>query len=222
MSAPKPFRFPDNSQRVSIMGATGSGKTVLGAWLLSEADFERSPWVILDFKGDDLLSGIDRVKQIGINEVPKFPGVYRIQPHPSDEDGIDRFFWNVWRREGIGVYTDEGYMVPKTSKGFQACLTQGRAKRIPLITLSQRPVEISRFVFSEASMVAAFFLNDVRDQKTVQQFMPPGVLKDRLPDYHSRWYDVGQDQLYTLLPAPHPDELRNRIYDRLKPRRVWL
>ena len=43
--------------------------------------------------------------------------------------------WEIWKRGGIGVYVDEGYMVGNNNPAFRAILTQGRSKEIPAIVL---------------------------------------------------------------------------------------
>jgi len=221
MSKPFRFKLPDNSHRTAIIGRTGTGKSIFGLWMLSESDFETQPWVIIDYKYEAAINSIDRIKEIGLNELPKRPGLYKVHPHPEAIEQVDAFLWRIWQAENIGVFVDEGYMLPDKG-GFRALLTQGRSKNIPVITLSQRPVWISRFVFTQADFHAVFHLNDDKDVATVQSFMPKGVLKDRLPDYHSRWYDVGQDALATMTPVPPPDDIAQRIHDRLKPKRkLW-
>lgn len=206
------------------MGRTGSGKTVHAAWQLSRAPFDKQPYIIVDYKGDELLCSIDRAKEIGFNEIPKHPGLYIIHPRADQEDEVEAWLWRIWQREKVGLYFDEAYMLPR-QKAFQAILTQGRSKRIPAIIVTQRPAWISRFVFSEADFYAVFHLNDMRDQKSVGEFTPNTPLWDfgqRLPDYNCRWYDVGKDYSCRLLPAPKGDAILDFIDQRLKPRRTLL
>ncbi len=213
------FFWPNHRQRVAIMGRTGSGKTQFGAFMLSRAPFTKQPYVIVDYKGDDLLNASERIREIGFNDVPRHPGLYIIKPQPSQDDRVEKWLWNIWRRENIGLYFDESYMLPKGSEAFQAILTQGRSKNIPAICLTQRPSWISRFVFTEADYYAAFHLNDARDRQTVSAFMPPGTMDTRLPKYSSMWYDVGRDALFQLQPVPDADTILNQIEDRLGPRK---
>lgn len=215
------FSMPKNSQRVSIVGRTGSGKTQFGAWLLSHAPFDRQPYVIIDYKGDQLLNDIENVREISLKETPKKPGLYITRPAPDDEEGIENFLLKIWERERVGLYFDEAYMIPKNSAAFSAILTQGRSKKIPSIILTQRPSWINRFVFSEADYYAVFHLNDRRDQKTVESFLP-GSIEERLPDYWCRWYDVGKDSIFRLQPVPDRDIILNRFHDRLKHQRRFV
>jgi hypothetical protein len=109
-----------------------------------------------------------------------------------------------------------------------ALYTQGRAKKIPTITLSQRPVMISRFAVSEASIIQVFKLNDERDRKTIQTFIPQDIEPlmrampnetPKLPPYHSLWYDVPRNKLAILSPVPDDDTIIAMFDARLGRRR---
>lgn len=214
----KTFRSPTSSQRTTIVGRTGSGKTYFGVWLLSHQNFEHMPWYMFDYKGDNLLGSIPFVKNASVyHPPPQEPGLYRIQPHPSDKVAVENFLEQIWEQENAGLYIDEGYMIEKDSDAFNAILTQGRSKNIPVICLTQRPAWVSRFVFSEADYFAVFHLNDKRDQKTVEYFFPTSI-EERLDDYHSRWYDVGQDKIFRMSPVPDSNTMLQRFNEKLKPK----
>lgn len=214
------FRFPKNTQRVGVIGRTGSGKTQFGTWLLSHAHFDKQPYIIVDYKNDDLLNDIEHAKHIEVGEIPKKNGIYICHPHPAQEEEVEKFLWKIWERERIGLYFDEAYMVAK-SNAFNAILTQGRSKRIPVIWNTQRPAWITRFCFSESDYFAIFHLNDRRDQKKVEEFTPHSI-ESRLPDYHSRWFDVGSNEIFILQPVPERDKILERFSIRLKPKRGFL
>lgn len=216
------FRLPNRSQRVAVVGRTGSGKTQFGFWLLSLAPFDKMPYIMIDYKGEDLFASSDRIKEIGFKDIPKEPGLYRISPLPEkDDEAMDEWMWKIWQRENIGLFIDEGYRLPKPGNAFNACLTQGRSKHIPVICLTQRPSWISRFVFSEADFYAVFHLNEKGDKKRVQEFIPREKIdiEQRLEDYHANWYDVGKDNAFELLPVEEAATLTERIHNRLKPKR---
>lgn len=217
------IRLPSSSQRLGIIGRTGSGKTLAGLWHLSNANFQAMPWVVVDYKTDEHIAGIERARYIGTQETVKQPGIYVVNPHPDDL-GVGELFERIWMRGNTGVYVDEGYMVgehPEVERRFKTLLTQGRSRRIPMIVLSQRPSWITRFVFSESDFFQVFHLNDQRDQKTIEAFMPTGSYK-RLPDYHSIYYDVGRNQVHYLAPVPDESVILERIHARLKPIRYLI
>jgi len=215
------IRLPTSKQRIAVIGRTGTGKTIAGLWHLSNSNFDIMPWVIVDFKTDEHIAGIERAQYIGTEDNPKQAGIYVIQPHPDDES-LGDFLERVWVRGTTGVMVDEGYMMRtnnEVEKRFVYLLTQGRSKRIPMIVLTQKPVWISRFVFSESDYFQVFHLNDVRDHKTVEGILPNGVMQrvHKLPDYHSAYYDVNANRLSYLSPVPNEASILDKIDERLKP-----
>lgn len=218
------FRLPTNKQRTLVVGRTGSGKTVFGAWLLSRAPFHVQPYVIVDYKGDELLSSIEGARQISYKDKPKHPGIYYLNAMPGELDEMDAFLWGVWQRGKTGLLFDEGYMVPgngPTTRSYHALnsiLTQGRSKRIPVIMLSQRPTWLSRFAFSEADFFSVFHLNDRRDFQTVAAFTPRDDVwtSEKIQPYHSRWYDVNTDFSTILSPVQKGEAILETFHERLR------
>jgi hypothetical protein len=213
------MRLPNDSQRIAIVGKTGSGKTRAGCWHLSNRSFRSMPWVIFDFKRDDLIARIP-CQEIPVGtKIPTKPGVYVVRPMPDQEEEVEAMLWAIWAKGNTGLYFDEGYMIGD-SGALRAILTQGRSLKIPVIILSQRPVWLSRFVFSEADFFQIFWLNDQRDRKTLLSFLPPKV-DGRLPDFHSWYYDVGKDKLDVLMPVPSDDVILS-AFDLPQKRRLFL
>jgi len=205
-------KFPGATDRLAVLGSSGSGKTTAAAWHLSGKNFNKQPWVIVNTKGDPLIAEIAEipgVQTIGINDTPGDEGLYIINPLPEQQMELDSFFRRVWDKQNIGVWVDEGYMIEETG-GFNALLTQGRSRRIPMIVLSQRPSWISKFVFSEANFVQVFRLGHLADRKNVGQFVPMDP-KARLPNHHSFWYNVNDDILLRFGPVPKPQIILENI-----------
>ena len=197
------FRLPSDTDRITIIGKTGSGKTQGAAWLLSLRSWKVRPWVIIDFKRDDLLNSIPGLKRLDIKaSIPSKPGLYIVHPNPGQDEEVEDFLWKVWAKEHTGLYLDEGYMIPARSAAYQAILTQGRSKHIPLMTLTQRPAWLSRFAFSEADFIQLYKLTDVRDLKIVKQFVPLSIEKPLPAAYYSYWYDNAANYGAVLSPVP--------------------
>jgi hypothetical protein len=219
----KEFHFPRTDERVLIIGRTGSGKTQLGLHVLAKSPFHAQPYVIVDQKRDKLIRSIDRVKEIDLNTVPDDPGLYVIRPLPGQEDETENWLWKVWSHEQVGLFFDEATLVPNQN-AYPAILRQGRAKNIPLISLSQRPKDIPREVYSESEHIAVMALQDERDRKTVGFFTPEGMLDKRLKRHYAYWYDVLQHDdtddvpYFVIEPVPEWDEIRGLIEKRLAPR----
>lgn len=218
------MRLPNDSHRTTIVGKTGSGKTVAGVWHLSKRAYDKMPWIVLDYKRDKLIARLPATEISVTDKVPDKPGIYILRPHITDDDEVEAFLWKMWQRGNVGLYVDEGYMLPYggKSEALSAILTQGRSLKIPTIILSQRPVWLSRFVISEADFLQVFWLSDIRDRKTLTGVMPPQVL-ERVGKYHSNYYDVGDDKLVTLSPVPNEDIIVASFKDvREKKKLLWF
>lgn len=219
-----PLSNPGIQDRVAVMGATGTGKTQRMLHLLSRAYFTEQPYIIFNYKQDDLLNSIERRRELSLSDkVPTAPGIYSIAPHPDDDDAVNAWLWKLWERGNTGVVFDEGYMAPwRGSKGaFPALLTQGRSKQIPMFVGTQRPAWISRFVFTEAQFYSIFRLQHRDDKGKIQEFIPEetDLRKVNLPEYCSLWYDVKRNSMFKLAPVPDAAEILDDIDFRLRPKR---
>ena len=216
--------MPGDNHRISIVGRTGSGKTYAALWHLAMRSWHHRPWIVFDFKGDKNIALIPGLEEVDIKKPPpRKPGIYVVRPLPTDDDAEAqvKFMWKIWENEKTGMYIDEGYMVGKNNAAFRANLTQGRSKEIPMIILSQRPLWLDRFVWSEADFFQVFHLSTEDDRKVISRYLPVKSV-ERLPQYHSYYYDVGADEIVTLRPVPDRDKIITMIEDRLKNRRNFL
>lgn len=210
------FRLPGGDSRTTVIGATGSGKTTCGLWLLSRQRFDRRPWLIIDFKSEPVFDavGFPPIEEWSLSSrPPRQKGLYLVSPLPNQDEQLEAFLWRVFERGNLGLYIDEAALMP-AGGAFQALLQQGRSKRVPVISCTQRPVSVARPVFSEASYYCVYRLADKRDYKTVEGFVPDDLSLPLRP-YHWRWYDVAHNTLLTMAPVPPPgqaaDELRQAV-----------
>lgn len=219
------MRFPGDTDRHAIYGMTGSGKTQFGLWCLSQRNYDRKPWIILDFKRDKIIRKIPRLEEIGLNSsIPKHAGLYVVRPLPRDIDngGVTDWFYSVWKRENTGVFIDEGAMLPQHDEGFRALLTQGRSKHIPVIMLSQRPAYISAYVHSESEFRTVFFLQHQPDLKRVKEYLPPGAPSPYdLPEHHSIWFAARDKNCMIMAPCPKESSILD-TFDSKVVRKRWF
>lgn len=213
------FRLPKETDRTFIVGRTGQGKTQAGLWILAGQDWDKMPWCVLDFKRDDLLKQViyPRAKQLKIDDdLPTEPGLYIIQSIPTEDafqvnnDLLHRF----WKHGNIGIFVDEGEQIAQMS-GLRLIQKQGRSLRIPIIVIFQRPVGIKRDVLTEADFFMIFRLKHVDDRKAIGNCMEDEYresIDQRLPDYHSWWYDDNAGTLTHVNPLPSIEKIE-RMYD---------
>jgi hypothetical protein len=225
---------PTDQQRTLVLGRTGSGKSVFAIALLSTRNFDEMPWVIIDYKGEDLIGEIrkhckSKIKTISVTDNPPTkPGLYWMKPVPKvDDDAMEIWLMKVWKRGHTGLFIDEGFALPQKD-AFDIILTQGRSLHIPVICLYQRPAWMSRFAVAQADFFAVFDQNDERDLKTTKAFVKPAKMIDKegnkvevtvyseLPKYHCLWYDVGRGYSSVLFPAPDPKQILSTFKKRLR------
>lgn len=222
------FVFPAMGEHEAILGCNGSGKTQYAFWKISEAPFHQYPWFILDYKGEEMSYAIDRARIIDLRDsIPSEPGLYVIHARPDEGPDVEKWFEKLWNHENAGLYIDEGYLAPDKA-WLQNLLAQGRSKKISVTISSQRPFFVPRSVFTEASYLTVFRLNDDDDKARVRAFSPPDMtpkgVDTRLPDFHSWWYSVKHHRVtdpfpYLMLrPVPGANEIIEKINSRLKPR----
>lgn len=228
---PNRFEFPGSSDRVAIVGSTGEGKSTFALWLFSEsADFEKKPWILIDYKGekiiDKILANKDAVRIQVKNDPPKQPGIYVVKPDPERPEEMAAFMWKVYRRGKTGMFFDELSMVPefKGAAGgggpLKAILTQGRSKEIPVYGLVQRPVDVNLHAFSEANFISEFYLKKRADRERVLEYLPDDepVFENQkpLPRHWSRWWDDKRRVALILKPSPGAAQILDTIAIRVE------
>jgi hypothetical protein len=221
------FRLPGPTDRTAIVGRTGSGKTVMAAFLLGEADIDRKPWIVVDYKGERIFNDIEKqektaITEIGVHDkIPSKPGLYVVRPIPAqDDENINELLWRVWEKGNAGVYIDEAHLLP-SSDALKANLVTGRSRRIPMIVISQRPVWVPREVFSEANHHVAFDLSRLDDRKLVGEWVNSRDI-GRISGFRSHWYDVNRNARFRVNPAPHPSQSVARIVAKAPRRFSWF
>lgn len=212
-----PVRWPGDQDRLCIVGMTGSGKTHAALWHLSRRNYDEKPWIVYDFKVDEFINSIPGTFELAVNAPPpEHPGLYIVHPIPEDDDdAVMDQMTAIWKAEDIGVYVDEGYMISSKNKGFRKLLTQGRSKHIPMIVLSQRPVWMDKFVFTESEFKQVFRLQNSDDIGKMEQYIPYDLSRT-LPQRHSYYYDTIDNVLKVMKPVPDQAAIRATFERRLR------
>lgn len=204
-SAIMAVKFPGPTDRTVCVGATGSGKTTGAMWQLSRKDFNAQPWLGINFKGDQLMldvAAIEGVQTIPVTGMPGDKGLYFTNPLPHDDEALDDLLRRIWERGNCGIFVDEVYRI-KIKTWFEACMVQGRSKRVPMIVCTQRPARMPLFVFSEAQYAQIFNLTKKADRIRIEDDFP-GIGRDyHLAPYHSYWYNVADRSVVEFRPVPN-------------------
>jgi hypothetical protein len=213
------MRLPDDTHVHAIYGQRGSGKTVGGLWALEKRSWLVNPWIIIDYKGDPTIGRIPRLEWIDVEaNPPKRAGLYAVKPLPTtaDKEKLETFLWKIWENEDTGLFVDEAHMLGMYNEPYNAILTQGRSKRCPVISLSQRPRKVSPYLLSEADFHQVFHIQRPQDWKAIQEVFPD--LRDTRRDFHSQYYDTARGEVTYLRPVPKEDVILDR-FDKKMPRR---
>lgn len=157
--------------RVTIVGRTGSGKSVLARTLLGS--FSRA--VLVDPKGRATLADWPIV--YGSAAFQKaWPVTPRIIVRPgAGEDRrrwLDAIAWHVFRTGETAFNLDDTMGVVSANQsapGLEAILGQGRELGITGIVCTQRPTRIPPAIMSEADHIFVFTLNKRDDRETVSE-----------------------------------------------------
>jgi hypothetical protein len=222
--------LPRLNDRVAIVGRNGSGKSHLAAFFLSEMPLLSRPHYLIDYKGEALFNSIRKASHTHLpGKLPTSPGLHMIHVGPGfdQEDAIEDCLWQMWRRGDCSITVDESYMLPDR-EAYRAVLTQGRSKNIQVFALTQRPVFVPRFVFSEANSYAVFALNDRRDRQVVATFMrdcgkgEDHDLDERLKPFWFIWYDCRTDKTTLVEPCPQAAEILEKFDAALTHRKTWI
>lgn len=197
--------LPGATDRTVVIGATGTGKTTFAAWILSRQNLVKRPWVLLDFKNEELfdLVGPTALRELKLGRMPGKRGLHRVRVDPGRDDDLEDFLWAIRRHGNIGLFCDEVSLIDSRA-AFKAILRQGRSLRIPVISCTQRPVDCDREIFTESAFKSVFRLEDVRDYQIVQGFTRRAAIDKPLPEYYSYWYDSRRASLIILRPGPPP------------------
>lgn len=186
------------------------------------------PWVIINFKSDDLIDALPATQLHGF-KLPKLePGLYRIKPRVDDWDGVEHMLNTILERTHIGVFVDE--LLPMSSPrhpAYRYMLTQGRSLHCPIIGCTQRPVDIDRYAFSESEFLSVLQLQDDREAEKVKDFTgklttangePFDIVRenDRLAEFHSIYIDRKKRKAYKIGPAPDADTIIEKFEQRLR------
>lgn len=182
-------------EHIAIIGTTGTGKSYLMSRIVQMRRFV----AILRVKPDDIkFPGYKRTKdhRALVNLRVTDPiGRFLIEPEYHRQAIVGaRLMESVWKSGGWTIVLDELFYVHmklRLGPYVDMLATQGRSKRISLVTGMQRPVNVTRFALSEMTHIFTFRL-EKRDVRTVAEIAGDDFanVSGRIPQYHFAHYHV--------------------------------
>lgn len=174
----------ETDERASIIGATGSGKTVLCKYLLNYAG---DRVLVIDPKHTFQHEGYKVGRKLPILNTD-FKTVYR--PNRGDDDKLVKLLSEAYKRGNVRIYVDElattAQAFPKATRILEDIARTGRERHISLWSATQRPRHVPLSFFTESEVWFVFLLRDPRDRSHVRDVVGVEVM-ERIPMYHF-WY----------------------------------
>ncbi len=201
--------IPKLGSRSLLAGKTGTGKTTLARFILSDLHYkQRVPSiVIIDPKGTFKFDGmiIDAVEEAQTNQAEPVL-IYRPNPDNSvkdDVDAYDRLLKWIYRRGNTVLYIDEAYALAPDGitypNAIRPLYTRGREFGVTVIAATQRPVHIPRVMYTEAEYFYCFALNAKSDRERIAEMI--GEEAKQSPEGYAFWHyspDVNTPQYLSL------------------------
>jgi hypothetical protein len=197
------YRVPTESETLAIIGMNGSGKTQGGAFVLSRMRFQEYPFILMNFKREEMFAEFNPFPMTSFTNIPRTPGIYNLNctPYDVEEGKTDEFFLAVHQQGNCGIFIDE-CMEIGNSKALRLCLTQGRSLKIPMIICTQRPKLVPVAVFTEAKQYMIYDQTHPDDRKLIAGYVRQEKPLPDLNRYWFWWYDKVDKQLLKMRPVP--------------------
>lgn len=172
-------------QRALIVGRTGSGKSALAYKLVRDyvARYPTHGLVIINPKLDE---GWNSLLPPVEDDIPAFKAGMKLNwaVLPGQEDEVEEFLWQVYRagrkRQPTLVVYDEGADVGHNLRPLNTLFTQGRALRVGVIYLTQRPSRIPIYAPTQADDYYIFNMLGRSDLSKLEEYMYEVRLNDYL------------------------------------------
>jgi hypothetical protein len=194
------------TDRIFIAGMNGSGKSTLATAIANRWD----RFLVYDPKVDAAAVPPNSVIAYGVEAAARaLPGRVVYRPLPAEFSSISRHIGFLAVR--VRSYGSHGVVFhelgdlggsdreldPEVAWLYRA----GRSRGVPMISVTQRPVNVPIVAKSEARHVICFCLVDDDDRRAMARLMGPVVLSEPLPLDFSFWYR-GPDLTITRRLAP--------------------
>lgn len=194
-----------NSDRVTIVGATGSGKTVLAKFLLQQCNRV----IVIDPKHTFRLEGF----RPGWG-VPNFKKEFHvvIRPRRGDDSKLALAMIEAIKKRDVTIYIDELAVIeeryPEALSVLKEIALTGRERHVALWSALQRPRGVPRLFFTESEVFFIFNLRNADDRSYIAGYVGDEV-KEQIPR-HEFWYFRGEEDSPRLM---HLDLKKDKVFE---------
>ena len=195
------------ADRLALVGATGSGKSTLARYLFEQARCRR---LLVDSKHSWRVRGVEPTYNVA--DVDWRAPLVHFRPRWLDRDQADELYGAAFRRlRHAFIWTDEATGVSASNwpgTAFAAIQSQGRELEIGHAICSQRPVNVRREAWTEATHLLVFRDLDDDDLRYVRAgigFLSLDELRrlvGELPEHGCVWVDRRQRRVAIVDPLP--------------------
>jgi len=196
---PLQFNFQAYEEKITIVGASGSGKSYLANVIMKSLNGV-AVWVFdpnFQFHSSRAMVFNDLTELLKVYDGAK-RGHYILQPHDNSENTFRRFNSEAFKRGNLVIIEDEIHNFctkQKMIKEFNQVILSGRPRGISVISISSRPASCPNHVLSNSKHVFAFKLNLESDLKFLESFLGRDV-----------WILMPQDKRKRLRDEPQLEE----------------
>lgn len=228
--------FLEEGEKGLLVGQNGSGKSEGMIWQLRHPS--GWPVIIMDTKFEDnfyklssedapmeIVRSFDEFRNLFSQNRKHWPDYILVRPNANElqlPELLDRYMQFIYDNiKGSYTAVDEAVQLHRGYNllpGYVNLLARGRARGQTILSGSQRPQKISRYLISEAKKFYLFFLLDKRDKKVISEFVPNF---DKLPAFPEKFwsytYTSGDDAARLTQPVPFDPLKGHKIH-----RTGWL
>lgn len=195
-----------SSDVITIWGQRGSGKTVMGKYVL----LNWKKWLIYDAVGEFSQKPekygkvVYDLSEIDLENDKKI--IFNPLNTPNDEQTHDEVAKFVWEHFQNSLFvTDEihEYQYRKLTKYFKKIITQGRHFNIGVMGISQRYANVNPTITTQSQHLFVFRMFG-RDEEVTKQFFGK-KLDERftnMPEHHFVYYNTGKTDVQFMKPLP--------------------
>jgi len=155
-------------ERVALIGATGSGKSVLARYMLDSI----SRVLVIDPKHT-----WDEDGYRAASRLPMFSKEWRIvyRPGMDDDEKMAAILVEAWKRGDLVVYVDEAASIsesfPLSTRMLSEIARTGRERRVSLWSAMQRPRHTPRVFLTETEVWFVFRLRSGEDRAYIGAYV---------------------------------------------------